>query len=115
MGHIGAYIPTYGGVIPLYHPPRGLFLIYGPTDGRDDFPIKIQLLKIHFYFLAKIQNKNTISKNFFRKKFKIKKIHSHKKNRSENRITDKIAKLPESKTSLKSRHCEKIFPENFRF
>lgn len=73
MGHIGAYIPHLWRCYPPWPSPRGLFLIYGPTDGRDDFPIKIQPLKIHFYFLAKIQNKNTISKNFFRKKFKIKK------------------------------------------
>ena len=114
MGHIGAYIPHLWRCYPPWPSPRGLFLIYGPTDGRDDFPIKIQPLKIHFYFLTKIQNKSTISKNFFRKKFKIKKIHSYKNFRSENRITDKIVKLPGSKTCLKSRHYEKIFPENFR-
>lgn len=29
-----------------------------------------------------------------------------------NGITDKLVKSPEMRTSLKSRHCEKIFPEN---
>ena len=79
---MGAYTGIYPHLWGRYPPlpsPRGLFLIYGLTDGRDDFPIKIQLLKIHFYFLAKIQTKNTISKNFFRKKFKIKKYTLIKK------------------------------------
>ena len=57
MGHIGAYIPHLWGRYPPLPSPRRLFLIYGLTDGRDDFPIKIQPLKIHFYFLTKIQNK----------------------------------------------------------
>lgn len=70
MGHLRAYTPHLWGCYPPLPSPRGLFLIYGPTDGRDDFPIKIQLLKIHFYFLAKIQNKNTISKNFSGKNLK---------------------------------------------
>ena len=40
MGHIGAYIPHLWGRYPPLPSPRGLFLIYGLTDGRDDFPIK---------------------------------------------------------------------------
>ena len=72
-GIYGAYrgiYPHHTGCYPPPPSPRGLFLIYGPTDGRDDFPIKIQLLKIHFYFLAKIQTKNTISKIFSGKNLK---------------------------------------------
>jgi hypothetical protein len=32
-----------------------------------------------------------------------------------NGITDKLVKSPEPKTSLKSRYCEKIFPEILAF
>ena len=67
MGYIGAYIPHLWGCYPPLPSPRGLFLKYAPTDGRDDFPIKIQPLNIHFYFLTKNKTKNQIPKNFSRK------------------------------------------------
>ena len=63
-GHIRAYTPTIRGCYPPPIVPPCLFLKYAPTVGRENFSRKITISKIDFYFLAKIQNKNTISKNF---------------------------------------------------
>lgn len=40
------------------------------------------------------------------------KIFPYKNFIFKNGITDKLVKSPKPKMSLKSRHCEKIFPEN---
>jgi hypothetical protein len=91
MGHIGAYTPYLWGRYPPPVVPPCLFLKYGPTIGRENFPIKITILKIDFYFFTKLYIKNQLSKKFFQKKLHIRKMTSE------------------------SRDCEKIFPEILAF